>query len=42
MQYLPVNVSVLVAPCHMSASLWKEDTLSGLDRLLIVHQPTIT
>ena len=42
MQHLPANVSVLVTPCHTSALLWKEDTLSGLDQLLIVHQPTIT
>ena len=36
-QYLSVNVSVLVRPCHTSVMLlvW-EDPLSGLDQLLII------
>ena len=38
MQYLPVGVSALVIPCHMSALLWKELSLSGLDQHFIVCQ----
>jgi hypothetical protein len=37
MQYLPMDVSVLVTPCHMSALLWEEDSPSGPDQLLGVH-----
>ena len=34
--FLPVGVSVLVTPCHMSVLLQEEYLLSGQDQLLIV------
>ena len=36
MQYLPVDVSVLVTPCHMSVLLLEEASLSGQDQFLII------
>ena len=36
MQYLSVDVSVLVRRCHTSVLLLEEEALSGLDQLLII------